>query len=110
NYLTQLFMKINAREGNLGVLFDGLPVAGQTGSLSYSDRFTGDSAVADGAVFAKTGWIDTGYTLSGVIHAADGTPLTFAIYALGDVGDSAKTAIDALTAGFYNCGDRLSNQ
>ncbi len=110
NYLTQLFMKINAREGNLGVLFDGLPVAGQTGSLSYSDRFTGDSAVADGAVFAKTGWIDTGYTLSGVIHAADGTPLTFAIYALGDVDDSAKTAIDALTAGFYNCGDRLSNQ
>ncbi len=110
SYLTQLFMKVNAREGNLGVILDGLPVAGQTGSLSYSDRFTGDSAVADGSVFAKTGWIDTGYTLAGVIHAADGTPLTFAIYALDDVGDSAKTAIDALTAGFYSCGNTLSNQ
>ncbi|SDT26210.1 D-alanyl-D-alanine carboxypeptidase/D-alanyl-D-alanine-endopeptidase [Microterricola viridarii] len=109
SYLTQLFMKINAREGNLGVIFDGLPVAGQSGSLSYSDRFGGDSAIADGSVFAKTGWIDTGYTLSGVIHAADGTPLTFAIYALDDVGDSAKTAIDALTAGFYSCGNTLSN-
>lgn len=109
SYLTQLFAKVNAREGTLGILFDGLPVAGQSGSLSYSDRFTGNSAVADGSVFAKTGWIDTGYTLAGVIHAADGTPLSFAIYALDDVGDSAKTAIDALTAGFYTCGNALSN-
>jgi len=109
SYLTRLFVKINAREGNLGVIFDGLPVAGQTGSLSYSDRFTGEASVADGSVFAKTGWIDTGYTLSGIVHSADGTPLTFAIYALGDVGDDAKTAIDLLTAGFYNCGDNLSN-
>ncbi len=111
SYLTQLFIKINAREGSLGVIFDGLPVAGgPRGSLSYSDRFTGESAVADGSVFAKTGWIDTGYTLAGVIHAADGTPLTFAIYALDDVGDSAKTAIDRLTAAFYSCGNSLSNQ
>jgi serine-type D-Ala-D-Ala carboxypeptidase/endopeptidase (penicillin-binding protein 4) len=109
SYLTRLFVKINAHEGNLGVIFDGLPVAGQTGSLSYSDRFTGEASVADGSVFAKTGWIDTGYTLSGIVHSADGTPLTFAIYALGDVGDDAKTAIDLLTAGFYNCGDNLSN-
>ncbi|WP_345065093.1 D-alanyl-D-alanine carboxypeptidase/D-alanyl-D-alanine endopeptidase [Leifsonia kafniensis] len=109
SYLTQLFLKINAREGNLGVIFDGLPIAGETGSLSYSDRFSGANSVADGAVFAKTGWIDTGYTLAGVIHAADGTPLTFAVYALGDVGDSAKDAIDTITAGFFNCGDNLSN-
>ena len=109
SYLTQLFVKINARTGNLGVIFDGLPIAGETGSLSYNDRFTGDAAVADGSVFAKTGWIDTGYTLSGIIHASDGTPLTFAVYALGDVGDDAKTAIDLLTAAFYRCGDDLSN-
>jgi D-alanyl-D-alanine carboxypeptidase/D-alanyl-D-alanine-endopeptidase (penicillin-binding protein 4) len=110
SYLTRLFIKINAREGNLGVIFDGLPVAGgATGSLSYSDRFTGDNAVADGAVFAKTGWIDSGYTLSGIIRAADGTPLTFAVYALGDVSDNAKQAIDTITAGFFRCGDNLSN-
>lgn len=109
-YLTKLLAKVSAREGNLGVIFDGLPVAGATeGSLSFPDRFAGDNAVADGAVFAKTGWIDTGYTLAGVIHAADGTPLTFAIYALGDVQDSAKQAIDTLTAAFFRCGDNLSN-
>ncbi|QAY74662.1 D-alanyl-D-alanine carboxypeptidase [Agromyces protaetiae] len=110
SYLTQLFVKIEAREGNLGPLRDGLPIAGgPRGSLSYSDRFTGDASVADGNVFAKTGWIETGYTLSGIIHAQDGAVLTFAIYALDDVDDSAKQAIDALTAGFFRCGDNLSN-
>ncbi|MEJ3404928.1 D-alanyl-D-alanine carboxypeptidase [Rathayibacter sp. YIM 133350] len=109
SYLTSLFVKINAKEGDLGVIFDGLPVSGKSGSLGYSDRFTGDADVAIGSVFAKTGWIDTGYTLSGIIHSADGTPLTFAIYALGDVDEDAKQAIDLLAAAFYSCGDNLSN-
>jgi len=109
-YLTKLFQKINAREGSLGVIFDGLPVAGgSSGSLSYSDRFSGSNADADGAVFAKTGWIDTGYTLSGIINAVDGSTLTFAVYALGDVGDNAKQAIDTITTGFFRCGNNLSN-
>ncbi|WP_344998515.1 D-alanyl-D-alanine carboxypeptidase/D-alanyl-D-alanine-endopeptidase, partial [Agromyces bauzanensis] len=110
SYLTQLFVKINAREANLGVVMDGLPVSGQRGSLSYSDRFAGDNAVAAGAVSAKTGWIETGYTLSGVVRAQDGATLTFAIYALGDVSDDAKQAIDTLTTGFFLCGDNLSDQ
>jgi len=109
SYLTRLFVKINAREGNLGVIMDGLPVSGQRGSLSYSDRFAGDNAVADGAVSAKTGWIETGYTLSGVVRAQDGSTLTFAIYALGDVSDDTKQAIDTLTTGFFLCGDNLAN-
>lgn len=109
-YLTALFIKVNAREGNLGALFDGLPIAGgPRGSLSYSDRFTGANSAADGAVFAKTGWIDTGYTLAGIIHAADETPLTFAIYAIGNVNSNAKIAIDTLTTGFFQCGGNLSN-
>ncbi len=110
SYLTRLFVKINAREGNLGVIMDGLPVSGQRGSLSYNDRFAGENAVADGAVSAKTGWIETGYTLSGVVRAQDGSTLTFAIYALGDVSDDTKQAIDTLTTGFFLCGDDLSNQ
>lgn len=109
SYLTSLFIKVNNREGNLWAVFDGLPVSGRAGSLSYSDRFSGASSRADGAVHAKTGWIDDGYTLSGIVYAADGTPLTFAIYALGDVSDSAKQAIDALTAAFWDCGNNLSN-
>lgn len=109
SYLTRLLVKVNIREGNLGAVFDGLPVAGRTGSLSYSDRFAGDNSAADGAVFAKTGWIDTGYTLAGIIHAADGVPLTFALYALGNVSDNAKQALDTLTTAFYRCGGNLSN-
>ena len=108
-YLTRLFAKVDAREGNLGVILDGLPVAGQKGSLSYADRFAGDNAVAHGAVLAKTGWITTGYTLSGIIRAQDGTTLTFAVYALGDVTAAAKQAIDTLATGFYRCGDELAD-
>ena len=55
------------------------------------------------------GWIDTGYTLAGVVDAQDGTALTFAVYALGDVSDSAKTAIDTLVTGVYRCGGALSD-
>ncbi len=112
-YLTELFRKIEAREQGLGVIRDGLPVAGVQGSLAYGDRFFGDNAVARGAVWAKTGWIETGYTLSGIIHAQDGTPLTFAIYALGDapgaIPPSSREAIDTLTTAFFRCGDNLSN-
>ncbi len=109
SYVTSLFRKVAAREGALGYLYDGLPVSGETGSLSYSDRFAGASSRADGAVHAKTGWIDDGYSLAGIIDAADGTRLTFAVYALGDVTDDAKQAIDALTAAFWDCGDNLAN-
>lgn len=110
SYLTSLFVKVHNGEGNLGVIYDGLPVSGEAGSLGYSDRFAGSNSRADGAVHAKTGWIDDGYTLSGIIDAADGTPLTFAIYALGDVSDNAKQAIDTLAAAFYDCGGNLSNR
>ena len=48
-------------------------------------------------------------TPSGIIDAADGSQLTFAVYALGPVSDNAKQAIDTLTAGFYKCGDNLTN-
>ncbi|WP_285113971.1 D-alanyl-D-alanine carboxypeptidase [Leifsonia sp. fls2-241-R2A-40a] len=110
SYLTQLFIKVLNRQNGLGVVYDGLPVAGKSGTLGPGyNRFTGSSAVARGSVFAKTGWIDHGYTLSGIVNAADGTPLTFAVFALGDVSDNAKQAIDSLVAGFYNCGDNLSN-
>ncbi len=110
SYLTRLFAKINAREGEpRRASWTDCRCRAQRGSLSYSDRFAGDNAVADGAVSAKTGWIETGYTLSGVIRAQDGSTLTFAIYALGDVSDDTKQAIDTLTTGFFLCGDNLSN-
>jgi D-alanyl-D-alanine carboxypeptidase/D-alanyl-D-alanine-endopeptidase (penicillin-binding protein 4) len=110
SYLTRLFVKVLNRESGLGVVYDGLPVAGQSGTLAPGyDRFTGANAAARGAVHAKTGWINNGYTLAGIVNAADGTPLTFAVFALGPVSDNAKQAIDTLVTGFYHCGDNLTN-
>jgi serine-type D-Ala-D-Ala carboxypeptidase/endopeptidase (penicillin-binding protein 4) len=110
SYLTRLMVKVMNGESGLGVVYDSLPVSGRSGTLGPGyGRFTGDSSVAAGAVNAKTGWINNGYTLAGVVHAQDGTPLTFAVFALGDVGDNAKTAIDTLVTGFFRCGNNLSN-
>ena len=98
------------REGanGLDVVRDGLPVAGQSGTLA--SRFTGDNAVARGQVWAKTGWIDTAYTLSGYLTAADGTPLAFTFYAIGEgIGSDARVALDTLTTAVFSCGDNLSN-
>jgi D-alanyl-D-alanine carboxypeptidase/D-alanyl-D-alanine-endopeptidase (penicillin-binding protein 4) len=110
SYIAQLMIKVLNRTDNLGIIYDGLPVSGVSGTLGPGyDRFQGSSSVARGAVNAKTGWIGTAYTLGGVIHAKDGTALTFAVFALNKVSDNAKAAIDSLVAGMYECGDNLSN-
>lgn len=93
---------------NLGVINQGLPVSGESGSLA--NRFKGENIDAAGKIFAKTGWIKKGYTLGGYLKAVDGTNLTFAVYALGNVSDATKQAIDNLVTGFYRCGDTLSNE
>ena len=107
-YVAKLMVKILAGGQNLSIVYNALPVSGKSGSLA--SRFTGANAVARGAVIAKTGWIDTAYTLGGVIKAADGTPLTFAFYAIGNgIKDNAKAAIDTLATSVYSCGDNLAN-
>jgi D-alanyl-D-alanine carboxypeptidase/D-alanyl-D-alanine-endopeptidase (penicillin-binding protein 4) len=108
NYLTALLAQVSARAGNLGVIADGLPVAGESGTLA--SRFTGANSDAAGHVVAKTGWIDTGYTLAGIAFSADGTVLTFAFFALGNVEDNAKSALDTIAAATYRCGNSLSNR
>jgi D-alanyl-D-alanine carboxypeptidase (penicillin-binding protein 4) len=110
SFLTRLMVQILNRQNGLGMIYDGLPVSGETGTLAPQyGRFQGDSSIARGKINAKTGWINGGYTLAGVVHSADGTPLTFAVFALGDVDNSAMEAIDSLAAGFYRCGGNLSN-
>ncbi|WP_243063412.1 D-alanyl-D-alanine carboxypeptidase/D-alanyl-D-alanine-endopeptidase [Humibacter sp. RRB41] len=112
SYLTRFLVKVVNRQGSLGAIYDGMPIAGQTGTLGPGyDRFDGSfSSQADGHVNAKTGWINTARTLAGVIHAQDGTTLTFAVYALNFPGDDAAlSAIDDLTTAFYLCGNNLSN-
>ena len=93
---------------NLNIVYDSLAVSGKSGVLS--NRFTGANAVPKGAVVAKTGYLDTEYSIAGIINAADGTSLAFAFYAIGaGIKDTAKPALDALAAGSYTCGDNLSN-
>jgi D-alanyl-D-alanine carboxypeptidase/D-alanyl-D-alanine-endopeptidase (penicillin-binding protein 4) len=109
SYFTALFLRIQAGEGTLGIIRDGLPVAGESGTLNYSNRFFGENAVARGHVRAKSGSISSAYTLTGIIDAADGSTLIFAIFATGRVGSNARTAIDTLTTAFYRCGGNLAD-
>ena len=112
SYLTQFLIKVLRRQGSLGSIYDGMPVAGKTGTLGPGyGRFDGSfSSNAVGHVNAKTGWINASRTLAGIVHAKDGTDLAFAVYALNyRSDDDALTAIDNLTAAFYECGDNLSN-
>ena len=106
--MTALLRQIQAGSSNLDVVRDGLSIAGQTGSLA--SRFTGPNAIARGKVAAKTGWIDTEYSLAGTVTAADGTVLEFTFYAIGNgIKSTAKVALDTLTTAVYSCGDNLSN-
>lgn len=103
-----LLAKIVAGDPTLAPIVPGMPVAGQSGPLA--GRFTGDNAEARGAVVAKTGWIDTGYSLAGWMTARDGTVLVFTFYALGEgIQGDARQALDSLTTAVFRCGDNLSN-
>ena len=106
--MTSLLRLIQAGTLNLDVVRAAMPVAGKTGSLA--SRFTGANAVVRGNVTAKTGWIDTEYSLAGFLTAADNTPLVFAFDAVGPgIKSSATAALDTLTVAAYSCGDNLSN-
>lgn len=106
--INDVVRKVIAREGNLTYIEAGLPVAGQSGTLA--GRFTGDNSIARGAVVAKTGWIDTSYSLGGYVTAADGSLLLFTFYAIGEgIQSDARAALDTLTTAVYSCGDNLSN-
>ena len=79
-------------------------------SGTLAGRFTGDNAIARGAVVAKTGWIDTSYSLGGYVTAADGTLLLFTFYAIGDgIRSDARQALDTLATAVYSCGDNLAS-
>ena len=106
--MTDFMRQVRDGAKGLDVVRDGLPVAGQSGTLA--SRFTGDNAVARGQVWAKTGWITTAYTLSGYLTAADGTPLAFTFYAIGEgISSDARAALDTLATAVFTCGDNLSN-
>ena len=107
-FMAEFMIRVMQGGANLNIIYNSLAVSGETGVLAK--RFTGDNAIAKGAVIAKTGWLDTEYSLAGIINAADGTPLSFAFYAIGaGIKDKAKAALDTLATGAYSCGANLSN-
>ena len=67
-------------------------------------------AEAAGKITAKTGWIQSGYTLAGFMQTPDGGNLLFTLYNLGKVTEANREAMDDLAMGIYNCGTQLGNQ
>jgi len=105
-FINSLLKKVLNRDGNFDVIYQGLPVAGESGSLA--NRFKGDNIDAAGHIFAKTGWTRHEYSLAGIIKAKDGTDLVFSIATIGELKDTTKQAIDNLATGIYRCGNKLS--
>ena len=111
--LARLMVKVARAENGLDVLTQWMPIAGQTGTLRY--RFQGASAKARGNVIAKTGYIPGLYGLSGIVNAADGSRLAFAMFAGEDkengisVTYTAQGAIDRVVARLYTCGASLTS-
>lgn len=106
-YLAQFSKLVLSGVGNYAVIYQGLPIANESGSLA--SRFNKDNLDAAGKIIAKTGWIKRGYTLAGIIKAKDGVDLVFAVYAHGQVDDTTKLAIDNFVTAVYRCGNSLSN-
>lgn len=108
-FVNDLLFKVQQGEGDYEIIQAGLPVSGKAGSLR--SRFSlGNQKPATGQVFAKTGWIRSGYTLAGFLKAKDGTELVFTVYNLNSsVNLKNRAALDELVYGFYRCGSSLTN-
>ncbi|KAB1644816.1 D-alanyl-D-alanine carboxypeptidase/D-alanyl-D-alanine-endopeptidase [Gulosibacter chungangensis] len=109
--IVEILQLINGNQDDLGFLLDFLPENALTGTLK--DRL---AAVPAGAITAKTGWIDQVYALAGVMEAADGEQLIFAIFVpvanpdgSQTVGIANRNALDAIAAATWDCGGSLSN-
>ncbi len=102
--INSLLGLVQSGYGDFELIKDGMPVAGTPGSLSYRLE---DAA---GRITAKTGWIQSGYTLAGFMQTADGGNLIFTLYNLGKVTEANREAMDDLAMGIYKCGTLLGNE
>ncbi|MFI1995101.1 D-alanyl-D-alanine carboxypeptidase/D-alanyl-D-alanine-endopeptidase [Actinoplanes sp. NPDC020271] len=89
----------------LSAMFNGLPVAGWSGTLRTRFATPSPNQAAQGIVRAKTGTLSGVNTLAGVLITRDGRVLAFAIMAsaTSDAG-SAKAALDKVAAKLVACG------
>lgn len=98
-----LNLVVDGKHPDLDPIFDGLPIAGETGTLTY--RFSAPPAsCAKGEVFAKTGSLTGVNTLAGVTRGRDGEWKSFAVMvndapSFGDL----RSAIDTIAAVVHGC-------
>jgi D-alanyl-D-alanine carboxypeptidase/D-alanyl-D-alanine-endopeptidase (penicillin-binding protein 4) len=104
--LTQtLALAASGQQPALTGLFDGLPVAGWSGTLANRFLKPADNKVGQGVVRAKTGSLSGVNTMSGDLVTKDGRLLVFAIMAKGGASSSAaKQALDKVPARLVACG------
>jgi len=93
-------LKVIHSTPELEVIYNGLPVAGESGTLK--NRFVKDAPTAVGLIHAKTGWINTSVSLAGFVQTTE-KQYIFAIIASGLRSNesnraSARIAIDKLLA------------
>jgi D-alanyl-D-alanine carboxypeptidase/D-alanyl-D-alanine-endopeptidase (penicillin-binding protein 4) len=107
--VNDLLLLVHQGVGEYSVIKSGFPVSGNPGSLR-TRLANKNHAPARGLVAAKTGFITTGYSLSGFLTARDKTELIFTVYNLNDrVKLSQRRAMDNLIYRFFQCGAKLSN-
>jgi D-alanyl-D-alanine carboxypeptidase/D-alanyl-D-alanine-endopeptidase (penicillin-binding protein 4) len=97
-------------QGRLRAAITGLPVAGFSGTLAAGGSvFADPGPAALGVVRAKTGNLSTVATLAGVVYAADGELLSFAVMAdhlgSGGLGRAGVQIVKVATA-LAGCGCR----
>ena len=104
--LTQtLALAASGQQPALTGLFDGLPVAGWSGTLASRFLKPSDNQIGQGIVRAKTGSLSGVNTMSGDLVTKDGRLLVFAIMAKGGSNSSeAKQALDTVPARLVACG------
>lgn len=95
--VVDLLTKIRNNQ-NFAAIYEGLPIAGKTGTLKNRFRETAPEAV--GLVRAKTGWVNNSVTLAGYVQDGD-KELVFAILADGitptfTARNKARAAMDRL--------------
>ena len=97
--IVELLWKIRG-EPKFQAIYEGLPIAGETGTLR--NRYQDFGASAKGLVKAKTGWINTSVTLAGYVEAGE-TEYVFAVIASNvnpteNSRDRARKIIDKMLA------------
>ncbi|MFM7597976.1 MAG: D-alanyl-D-alanine carboxypeptidase, partial [Actinomycetota bacterium] len=99
-----LDLVLDGAHADLRPLFDGLPVAGESGTLTY--RFAAPPAnCAKGEVFATTGSLSGVNTLAGLTEGQDGEWKSFAIMVNSAPSNTTATklAIDTIAATVHGC-------